>query len=430
MSFIRNAAFLSGAQVANILFSLVSRIVLSRALGTTSYGAFGVATNAMGVTSRVLSFGTASAAQYFASKSAVPRSTVVGTSFGLAVIVSLIALGGQFLLLNVLQSYFFGKHPQGLQAVMMMAWSMPIIVLAMSIGVMLIPLKQVRAYGTLQLLSGGAFVLPCLALLPFMPPLHAAIYAQIAVWVVVFSATLWFMRKELKGMQWSTELARDLISFGFRSWPNVCLSIGIASFAVLFGAQFLSPQELSIFVLAMNIVEGLFAPHGSMGALVLSKQAGDDKAAPAIMMLMRLSIALFVGMFIILAAGGSWLIPWVFGWEFGPAYSICLALFVTGVSHALLKTMGNAFAGVGRPGLTTSALVGEVVALGGLLWFLGPTGLWGVVTSSIVAAVVGWAIGLVQMCSLYQVGIGDLLIARKQDWAALRKESVRLKRAA
>ncbi|MBL8059145.1 MAG: lipopolysaccharide biosynthesis protein [Chthonomonas sp.] len=430
MSFFRNATILGGAQIVNILLALVSRVVLSRALGAANYGAFGVSTNAIGVTSRVLSLGSASASQYFASKPSVSRSAVVGTSFGLSVLISVFALGGQYLFLSLLQDLLFPKHPSGMQAVLMMSWSMPFVVLAMNLGVMLIPMKKVRAYGILQLLSGGAFVVPCLILLPFLPPLQAAVWAQIVVWASVLGATLWFLRGELRTMRWSNELAIDLLKFGFRSWPNVCLSIGIASFAVLLGARFLTPIELSLFVLAMNIVEGIFAPHGSLGALILSKQASDAAAGDAIMRMMRVSVGLFLCLFVVLAVTGYWLIPLVFGTEFRGAFSVTLALFGTGVSHALLKTMGNAFAGAGRPGLTTGALVVEVVTLVGMLHVLGPMGLWGVVLASVGAATWGVITGLIQMCSLYQARIGDLLLVKKNDWAALRRRSAQLKRAA
>lgn len=431
MSFIRNASILGIAQVANILLALASRVVLSHSLGVANFGAFGAATNAMTVSSRTLSFGSASAAQYFASKVAAPRGTVIATSLGLAGIISLVAMAGQFVLVGPMQTAFFGQHPLGLQALLRMSWAMPFVVLAMNLGVMLIPFRRIREYGGLQVLSGGLFVFLCLGLLPFMAPLQAAVVAQITVWGATLGATLWFIRDDLHDLHWSGPLARQLLSFGFRSWPNGCLSIGIASFAVLFGARFMSPVELSVFVLAMNIVEGLFSPHVALGALVLSKQASEEEAAqPKVMRLLRTSLALFAGLFAAFALTGYWVIPFVFGPGFRPAYAVGLALFVTGASHAMLKTMGNAFAGMGRPGLTTVALAGEVLVLGCLLWTLGTTGLWGVVVASAVASIVGWGIALVQMRSLYRTSFSNLLFANQSDWRALRHPSTKLRKAA
>lgn len=428
-SFFRSASILGVAQVINMVLALASRIVLSRALGVSSYGAFGAATNAMSVTSRTLNFGSASAAQYFASKTAVPRHVVVGTSLVLALTVSLIALAGQFLILRLMQQQFFGQHPEGLQAVLLMSWSMPFIILAMNLGVMLIPLHRVREYGLLQVISSAAFVVICLALLRFMPPLLAAVWAQIAVWGAGLVATIWFLRGELVHMRWNFSLARQLLTFGFKSWPNGCLSIGIASFAVLFGARFMSPVELSVYVLAMNVVEGLFSPHMALGALVLSKQASEEDAAqPKVMRLLRVSLALFAGLFGMFVMFGWWLIPWVFGPAFSASFSVSLALFVTGASHAMLKSMGNAFAGSGRPELTTWALLGEVAALGGFLWAFGPLGIWGVVSASAAASLVGWSVALGQMRALYGVSVNDLIVSKRGDWEALRHQV--LKKAA
>ena len=436
MSFIRNASILGFTQVLNLVLTLASRIVLSRLLGPASYGAFGAASNAMTVSSRVLSLGTASATQYYSSKTAVARSAVVGTSLGLAGIVGLLSLGGTFLLLKPLESWFFSAHPSGMQAVMLMAWSMPLIVIAMNLGVMLVPFGNVRAYSILQLIAGSTFVIPCLILVRFMPPLQAAAWAQVVVWSSVFLCTFWFLRRDLKSLQWSTPVAGQLMRFGLASWPNVCLNIGIASFSTLFGARYLSPEQLSVFVLAMNIVDGLFGPHVAMGQLVLSKSAGEEELAqPKVMQLMRVSVGLFAGLFVAVAVLGGVVIPFVFGAGFASSYPVCLALLATGASHALLKTMANAFAGAGRPGLTTFALAVEVSSLIGLLSWWGVYGIWGVVAASVVAAVLGWGIALAQMCKLYGVSPSKLVWPRRMDWTEFRSRlrksrRVEVKRAA
>lgn len=421
MSFIRNASILGFTQILNLVLTLASRIVLSRLLGPASYGAFGAASNAMSVSSRVLSLGTASASQYYSSKTTVPRGAVVGTSLGLALMVGVLSLAGTLALLKPFESWFFSAHPSGMQAVMLMAWSMPLIVIAMNLGVMLIPFGNVRAYSTLQLIAGSAFIIPCLILVRFLPPLQAAAWAQMVVWFSVFVGTFWFLRHDFKDLRWSTPLAGQLMKFGLASWPNVCLNIGIASFSTLFGARYLTPEQLSIFVLAMNIVDGLFGPHVAMGQLVLSKSAGEEhQAQPKIMQLLRVSMGLFLGLFAMIAALGGVAIPLIFGSGFAESYPICLALFVTGASHALLKTMANAFAGAGRPGLTTWALGIEVLSLVAFLSLWGPSGLWGVVGSSVTAATLGWIIAVVQMCRLYCIKPVELLIPSSSDWVSLR----------
>ncbi len=423
MTFVRSASLLGATQILNLVLTLISRIVLARYLGPVSFGAFGAASNAMSVSSRVLSLGTASGSQYFASRAGHERGALVGTSLVLAVAVGMLSLGATFLMLPVLQTQFFATHPQGMQAMLFLAWSMPVVVVAMNLGVMLIPFRQVRAYSAIQVLGGLAFLLPFLVLVQFLPPMQAAIWTQTMVWVTSLLAIGWFLREDYRALRWDGELALELVRFGLKSWPNVCLSIGIASFSTLFGARYLSPVELSLFVLAMNIVEGLVAPHGAMGQLVLSKAAYEEaKSNPKVLRLLRVSVVLFLGVGLGLTAAGGLLIPLVFGSDFGDAYPICIALFTTGVLHALMKVMGNAFAGAGRPGLATASLGGELVVFFGAIFWLGPYGIWGVVGATVLASVAGWVISAEQMRRLAGASWGELVVARRDDFVELRRQ--------
>ncbi len=423
MTFARGASWLSGTQVLNLLIMLISRIVLARVLGAQALGAFSAATNAMSVSSRVLSLGTASATQVMASRRGLERGSVVGTSLVLAGGVSLLASAVLLSTLSYFQQWFFSGHPEGMSAMVVMAWYVPVIVLSMNLGVMLIPFGNVRSYALLQIVGGGAFVVPCLILLQFYPPIQAAVISQVIVWSLVLVGTVYFLRDQLKGLRFDSGLAREMVSFGLRSWPNVCLNIGIASFATLFGARYLSPVELSLFVLGMNIVEGLFTPYGAMGQLMLTKVARDQEAGiEKTAIFLRLSVVAFLGMATVFGAVGFWAVPLVFGGEFAPAYAISMALFVTGASHALLKIMANVFSGLGHPQRTTLALAVELTAFFIALPYLASLGVWGLVGASVFAAVVGWWVAATQFCRLAEIGFAKLLLADRGDFDELRTQ--------
>lgn len=421
MSFVRNAAWLGGAQGLNLLFTLATRVLLARLLGAASFGAFGAALGAATLLSRALSFGSATASQVFASRPGRDRGTLIGTSLALASAVAVVATGIGFLLLGWIQATLLANHPGSGATLALLLAFLPVVIISMNLGVMLIPFRQVKAYSVLQLVGGSAFIVPCALLSLALPPIQAAAWAQVTLWLTVLIATTILLRDDLKTLRVDWDLAREMVAFGWRAWPNVCLSIGLASCAVLFGAPFLSPVELSLFVLALNIVEGVFSPHASVGQLMLSKAAADTQDAYGkTALLVRLSWVAFLGVGALMAATGWWLIPTVFGREFTTAYAVTLALLVGGAAHAIVRLLGNVFAGVGQPARTTRTLSAEMAAFLVLLVGLGQHGLWGVVAASSGSAVVGVVVGLDQFRRLSNLSWTDLLFSKRSDWSTLR----------
>lgn len=425
MNFRRATLWLGGTQGVQILLQLGIRILLARTLGPVAFGVFGTALSTTTLLSRLLSVGIASSTQYFASRPGADRGAVLGTSLILGTGVGVFTLSVSAALLGFLQSFWFVGHSGVGSALGQMIWVLPLVVLGMNFGVMLIPWGRVRAYGLLPVGGALAFVGVFLLLVPHVEPLQAAIAAQGMVWGILLALAAWGLRSEWRELKFCPNLALQMARYGAKAWPNVCLSIGMASMVPVLGSRVMTPEELALLVLALNLVEGLFAPHGTTGQLILSRTAAKPQDAPeSASLLMRWTsvYALVVGLGV--AMLGHLAIPLIFGAAFARATEITLALLVVGWAHAQVRTMSNVWAGLGQPGRAMGALSAEIVMFGGAIAWLSinpvPSGLWAVTFAASLAAIVGWGVASGSWCRGERISPLQCLWPAGDDWGALR----------
>lgn len=418
----RNAMTLASAQVVNLLLVFLGRVVLARLLGVGAFGAFGAALNAVTVTSRLLSFGSASASQYFAGKADYDRKAILGTSLAISSVISLLAGIALLFAQGQIANVFFAEHPSGLLAYGVLAWFAPLIILTMNMGVLLIPFGMVNKYGQSQVLQGGMFLIPCVIFSTFLPGLQASVIGQISVWIAAFAFIGWNLWRVTGGLSFNRDLAYQMVRYGFKAWPNVCLNIGIARIATLVAAIYLGSVELGIFVLAMNLVEAACSPQIAAGQLILNRSAsGSDSLAT--LRMMRLSVGYFVFVSILLVVFAWTLLPSLFGHQFGPVREVIGIVAITGAAHGMMKTIANYAAGQGKPQLATLGLLVESVFLAICLPFLATRfGILGVAWSGAISAFAGWVTSGIQMKRLSGSGIAVQLFPNGSDILELKTQ--------
>jgi len=429
VSFFRSATLLGASQLINMVLTLVSRILLTRILGRDLFGEFGLALNNITVLSRIGSLGIAPASQYHAGKKQHPPEEVVPTAFWMSLVIGL----GAFAVATlgkpwIYEGLFTGEvpHDQAWLVFYHMLPFLPVVIVAMSLAVMLIPLERKRAYTLMQATAMVPLILVALGLwklVPTLTPLRVVISAQLAAWFWMLGFSLYHLWPWLRRLRFSKPAARELLRYGWQAWPNVVLTVGAARFVTLFGAGFVAPRDLSIYILGLNLAEASLAPYTMVGQLVLSRVADDtDADGKSTLQMMRLSWVLLVVIVLLFAVVGPWAVPLLFGAEFAPAVPVSIALCVTGFAHAQMATLSNFFAGKGQPGLTKWGLGAEVVAMFALLAWLGPLyGVWGLVGASIASAVLGWLVSTALLRRLINVRLRDQLLPTREDLALLKR---------
>lgn len=433
MSFFRRAVLLGSSQLVSVLVTLVSRVVLTRLLGTASFGEFGLALNNITVLSRVLSMGIMPGSQHLASRKDLDRKQVIGTSLLVGLLMGGAAwvavwAGSPFLR----DTLFFRDqpHPEAWRMFLAMRDWLPVVMVAANLAVTLIPLGKIRPYAVFQGLAGVPLILISLALVAAnLGAMDAVVWAQVGTWVWLLGYVFWHLRGEFGGVD--LDLAKRLFGYGVRAWPNVILGVGVARLATIFGAGFMGKVDLSIFVLGLNIVEATLAPYSMVGQLVLSRASdGTDPDGKSTLQLMRLSQVMLIAVLVLVAGLGPFLIPLLFGADFRAAYGVSLVLLITGFAHSQMRTLANFFAGKGKPEMATPGLATELVVLLALVFALGPTmGMQGLVIASIAGALLGTLVSSLQMRRLTASKWSEQFLLTGDDLRLLGKSLRSLRKA-
>lgn len=416
MRFGKGALILGGSQLSNLILTFISRILLGRLLGTALYGQFGIALNAMTLASRCLSVGVAPATQVLVAKES-DKGRAIGTSALFGLLVSALATITVYVTVSPLEALFFKGHPVAFKSFLVLLPFLPVVILSMNVGVMLIPLSKIKAYGQIQ--AGG--MLPFIAIAwvgsQFVEPMQAILVSQIVVWLYLFTVMIWHLRAWRGSIGFDRLMWRFLWGFGLKAWLNTFLSIGIARFATLLGAAFLTKVEVSLFAVSLQLVEGIVAPYSAAGQLLVSRTAEDhDKGKDTTLLLLRLALP-FLGVLLLVAALLAYPTLLLFGAGFAGAYPYVLVLMVAATAHALIRTYGNYFAGIGRPHLSSPALAIELIVLIlGIFTICPAHGINGLVVSSISAALVGVIVSAIQMSRTAKVGWREQFVASKADF--------------
>lgn len=343
---------------------LIERVLLAGILGPARFGAFGLALNAMTVLSRVLSLGLASATQYFASRGERPADTLQ-TCLAIAVVVGGASLGLAVAGVPLLGVVIFRGQEEGFSTFATMVWFQPVILLGMVGSMFVLGRARTRAYAVLQIAPELLFVLVLTGAWLTGAGLSAALAAQLLGWgsLAVFALIAAF--PNWLGGSVDAAIARDVISYGLRSWPGVILSFGVVRVAVLTGARYVPPEALGHYVLAASLAEGLVLVQGILSQLVFNVISSRQPAAAQLALLvMRLSTWGLVGLVAVVATLGRPLFTLVFGSAFEPSWTILLVLLATTITRGLFRLQLGVLAGHGRPGVGNIA---QGVELGSLL---------------------------------------------------------------
>lgn len=429
MSFFRGAVILGSSQGINIVLTLVTRLVFARLLGEAVFGQFSAALNAVTLLSRGVSMGLAPSAQYHASQKEIPFGRMLGIVALLTLGVSLAALGILYSMPGLVAASLDGQAIS-IRAFWGMAPFLPLVMGCVVLGVVLVPLGKVKAFGVTQ--AGGMIplLLSALLFMVWLEPLQAVVAAQITSWFYLATFMLWHLRDELKRVSYDSSAVGPIVQYALKSWPNVFLTVAVARLAVLQGMAVMTPVELSWFALAIQLAEGALAPYGAVGQLILSQSASrGDEINPLTAMLLRLSVALFAVILMIAAVLGYPLLL-VAGPGYVGAYLPLLALLGVTCLRASFRTANNYLGGRGLPGAATLPLSVEVVALVGLIALLGPMlGLWGVVLACWVASLASWFILVNRARGVLGVRWNEILWPRRSDFETVFKRLKRPKAA-
>jgi len=421
MRLLKSFLLTSICQMINLGAILVTRILMARTMGPAAYGGFGVGLNLTTVLYKLLSVGIVPATQFYGSKEISKDisfiKTILAVSLCVALAILLIGIG----VVPWLLSSYWQKQPIGYQVYTTFALFLPFIILGDVLSILFIPLGRILNYNTVQLIGGSLMpVLFSLGLF-FLVPMNSAVASQIAIWIIIFLYDLWFFRKVIFAGSFDKSLAHDMTSYGLKTWPNVLLNVGAARFAVLYGASIITEVQIGYYIVAMNVVDGIFSFHAVLGQFLLSRVSKqENESYGGIQMVMRISCVVLAMICLLYLCFGKLLVEIFFGKNFVQAFQISLIILIMRFAHALHGILSNFLAGMNMPTRNTFTLGSEML----LLFITVPLlttryGVYGLSWAAALSAILALSVSTYQSVIVMKCNIWDLYVLRRSDISKL-----------
>lgn len=397
---------------------------MARFMGPAAYGGFGIGLNCATVIYKTGTAGIVPAIQYYGGKPQGERAGFFRTVLWLSLMVSALLALGAFVGAQTFFVSYWAKQPVGYQAFVVLAAFIPVLMLGDVLSILFIPREKMLQFNVTQLLTGCLLPILFMVGLMVLTPLHAAVTAQILAWCAVFAYGISSFRKEIFAGAFDGATALGVVKYGLKTWPYVLLAVGAARFAVVYGASLVTPADAGRYIVALNVVDGLFGFHGALGQLLLSKVSKQETAAyKGVLAAMRISLAALLTLCLLYLSGGRPAFNLLFGAEYQDAFWVSAVLLIMRACHAQHSIAVSFLAGNGMPGRNTITLAGEMVALLISVPLLAELyGVIGLAWAAALSAVVGLVISTVQVKRVMQCGLGELFVLRRADLEKMAEE--------
>ncbi len=404
------------ADVATVLSTLVSAIVVARGLGPANRGIYFLALLAAMIIALVGSFGLTTTAMVYAARVKAPLGELHWVS---AAFSALAGLTGTALLLGFsgpLIDSVLGGLDRGM--LLIVGLGIAPLLYAQILGAALTGIGRIKEISALRI---GAAVLTPLLLIPAVVFTHDPFWAVLA-WLVTtlavaLATAVMSYRLLAAPVRPSRALVGDVCSFSLRSHVGTIAHQGFLRIDVLFVSARLGPAAVGLYSHAAALAEGMsMLGHAAYGAS--AKRLGSDppdEAAKLTAELVRKLTVIMVPVALTLCVLANPFMTIVFGADFEPAAAplqillpgtVCLSLWYV-VSLYIVASLR-------RPG-TTTIIQSAALAIALPLYWLAVRD-WGIEGAALVSSLVYASVlaaGLAVLLRAPTVGPRDLLPGRE-----------------
>lgn len=211
-----------------------------------------------------------------------------------------------------------------------------------------------------------------------------------------------------------------LLGYGVRMWIGALSGIILLRIDQALIAPLSSAAELGYYAVAVAIAEApLFVTAAARNVIFAADSSERDDARLATTA--RLITALVALGALVLAALSPWLVPALFGAEFGAAVPVTLVLLLAMVAGTPGSFAGSGLSSRGRPGLrSTSLVIACLVNVAVLVWLVPSWGALGAAVAGLVGNVVAANLNLVWLRHYFGVSPWDFHGLRRDDVGLVR----------
>ena len=428
-SFLRSAAFTYGSQLTAAVLSLISVLIVARALGAEGRGHVAFLTAMTFLTANLATFGVQEANGNFAASNPGARRSLATNSVLLAVLLG----GGAALILSGLIALFPGIAGDSDATLRLVAFAfIPAILLQIFLrflvqadyGFAVTNAAYVLA-PTLNVVGNGLFY--ALGILS----VNSAVAWWLAGQTLETVLLAWYVQRRLAGFgRPDFGLVRRALRFGTRAHPGRVMLLGNYRLDQWLLGAIAGPRELGVYSVAVAWAEALWYLPTALATVQRPDlvRAAKEEAARIAARIFRAAMLVTAACALVMVLAAPFLCVTIFGSDFEGSVNMLRVLVVAAFGVAAVKLLGSALVTQGRPGLQSVAIgFGFVLSVALDVVLIPPFGGQG---AAFAAAIAHTTAGLV-VCTIFLRTLGGRpsdLVPRPGDvrWFAA-KLSARLR---
>jgi O-antigen/teichoic acid export membrane protein len=355
--FARSAAFTYGSQLAAAFLSLLSVLIVARALGAEGRGQVAFLTAITFLTANLATFGVQEATANFAAAEARARRALATNAVLLALALGGVALAALYVLIELVPAVAGESDPT-------LRWVAFAFIPAILLQVFLRFLVQAD-YGFA--VTNTAYLLAPLLNVAGNGLFYAfgILSVETAVGWWLAGQTLetlllaWYVQRRLAGFgRPDLALARRVLAFGTRAHPGRIMLLGNYRLDQWLLGAIAGPRELGVYSVAVAWAEALWYLPTALAAVQRPDlvRAAHEHAARLSARVFRATILITAVFGLVMVVAAPVLCVTIFGEEFRDSVNMLRILVVAALGVTAIKLLGSALVARGRPGLQSLAI--------------------------------------------------------------------------
>lgn len=328
----------------------------------------------------------------------------------------------------------FGLADYPPQLVTFAQWAMLIVPVTLLLG----SAKAVlQARGQFSLYNRNHYVPPLISLIAlgtlaasgFLNPITAAIVMLTPPLPLLVANLVWIARTERPRFCEPVRSARELLSYGLRSWGKDVVGTLATEVDRAVLIALVSPAALGLYVVAKHLAKPMVALSSAVVAVLFpeASRVGTKDAVQLLGRAARLSLAVACALVLPLALAAPPLLQLLYGDAFAASAGPFRILLIDAVLLGFSSILMQAFMGSGRPGVVTVLLVlGLVMNAAGMLILVPVFGISGAALAILISTIV--RVGCLLLCFplVLQVSPPRLVLRGKDlEWLLRSREEAR-----
>ena len=431
MGLLRAGTITLASRALVFFLSLVTNVVLARALGPDGRGLYALAVILPSVLVLAANLGVGNALTYYLARRTYDTSAVIGQTTSLALVLGVASFAVLVALVTLFGSQLLPGVPHNL--VLLAGASLPLALFFYYCLSFTQGMEAFWAYNSLYVINAAAVLVFLGALVFFPGSVTVAVVAWSVSWVPTAVLGLWWLAHWGRlNVRFDPKMSRSLLRFGIVGYLSFLTNFFNFRLGTFLVNIFRNAAQVGLYTIAVTLAETIYQVSVSAAIVLAPRVAageaveGDKATGRVSRMVLVISLAAAVA----LGAVAPLLIRVLFGSRFAGS-AIAVWLLLPGiVAFSVSRVLSSYLLGRNKQHIDFGAsLAGLVVTIALDLLLIPPYGFGGAAAASSVAYTVTLLVNLVWVVRHSTLGAGDLLLPSWEDFRIILVRTRALVRA-